>query len=334
MSKRMSSAKDRGIYDDYNNRSTSCSTEKPADGNRDTPEVNASMNYTNVEAAWFNENIINVLANINTDYSNTCKRLEDVRNSFTKSVEIFNKLNNVVNKLSTSTTKTTSHNEGKNTEIQIEELGDNKGDKTNENNDHDDEEDDISSSSEDSDDNEDSDYIVDNDSTEEEEEDSNNENDKYKTPKRARKHDSSFILPPEYDANDARWTLRHRNNHSEPGLTELVPNSGVFVNAIKLAYCKLAAKDCNSLARMLLLETYSDNALRVCSLLGAKCYTDLEKRSKSARPVLDQNAKIILLSFIKEHSRLKGWSQFDHHNVISAMTNKIQEMRIKYLKEK
>ncbi|CAF4932948.1 unnamed protein product [Pieris macdunnoughi] len=73
-----------------------------------------------------------------------------------------------------------------------------------------------------------------------------------KTPENSKLY--RFVLPPEYDADDTRWTLKYRKNL--PGLVELMPQSGVYVSSGYLNYCQQVSKDCKSLAPRLLTEMH------------------------------------------------------------------------------
>ncbi|KAJ8728323.1 hypothetical protein PYW08_016708 [Mythimna loreyi] len=132
-----------------------------------------------------------------------------------------------------------------------------------------------------------------------------------------------FILPPEYDESDSRWTLKYHK--SAPELVELLPDTGVYVNAVNLSTCKRASKDCNTLARNLMPEIFKMSALSTCSLIG--------RRTKGheiygVRPGLNKKARIVLMEFVKEYGLEKGW-QTNTNSILSNMRNKLRDARRK-----
>lgn len=136
-----------------------------------------------------------------------------------------------------------------------------------------------------------------------------------------------FTLPPEYDPNDSRWTLKHREKKS--GVVELLPNSRVYIDAIQLSNIKITSKDSKTLARTLLLEIFTENALSICSLTGKKANAfDLE--GTSVRPGLDEHARTVLLDYVKKHSAEQNWVEFDSQLISNTIRNKMQEMRGKH----
>ncbi|XP_059062748.1 uncharacterized protein LOC131855487 [Achroia grisella] len=137
----------------------------------------------------------------------------------------------------------------------------------------------------------------------------------------------SFILPPEYDPKDTKWTLKYRKRVT--GVVELVPNSGIYVNALGLANCKQKSEDCKTLARMLLSEVYSRNALSVCSITGKKPNA-YENRNDNVRPGLNEYAKMALLTYVEDYGRRKNWPLFDEHTILSTIRSRIQKIRMLY----
>lgn len=135
-----------------------------------------------------------------------------------------------------------------------------------------------------------------------------------------------FTLPPEYDPNDSRWTLKHREKKS--GLVELLPQSQVYIDAIQLSNCNIMSQDSKILARMLLLEIFTKNALSVCSLTGKKA----NAFEGPIRPGLDEHARTVLLNYVKKYAAEKNWADFDRQLVVNSIRNKMQEMRGKYKK--
>lgn len=136
-----------------------------------------------------------------------------------------------------------------------------------------------------------------------------------------------FTLPPEYDQNNSRWTLKHQKK--KKGLVELLPHSRVYVDAIKLGNCKRMSKESKTLARSLLLEIFSKKALSICSLTGKKANAfDLD--GTSVRPGLDEHARTVLLNYVEKHAIEKNWVKFDTVLISNTLRNKIQEIRGKY----
>ncbi|CAG17397.1 hypothetical protein CcBV_3.3 [Bracoviriform congregatae] len=90
------------------------------------------------------------------------------------------------------------------------------------------------------------------------------------------------------------------------------------------AHCKLAAKESKELARMLLVEIFSQSALNVCSLTSVRANA-FDISGTNVRPGLDEKARITILSFVKEHALEKNWSPFDSQSVINSLRSKIQD---------
>lgn len=147
-----------------------------------------------------------------------------------------------------------------------------------------------------------------------------------KTPKKKHYKLYRFVLPPEYDAYDTRWTLKYRSNL--PGLVELMPQSGVYVSCGDLKYCQQVSKDCKSLARRLLPQVFNRNALSVCSSMSEKAQASNNVGS-NIRPDLDDHACSVLLNFVLEHGLQRGWNT-DLQPILSTLHNKMQEIRFKY----
>lgn len=133
-----------------------------------------------------------------------------------------------------------------------------------------------------------------------------------------------FTLPPEYDPGDSKWTLKHKEKNQ--GLVELTPGSHIYVNAVQLSNCKRISKDSKTLARMLLVEVFSENALSVCSLTGKRAYA-YDLMGLRVRPGLDEHARNILLSYVEDYALKQKWVTFDKHTILTCLRNKIQEIR-------
>ncbi|CAH2088160.1 unnamed protein product [Euphydryas editha] len=131
---------------------------------------------------------------------------------------------------------------------------------------------------------------------------------------------AKFTLPPDYNPNNSKWTFRHR--YPKPELKELLRYSGVYVNAINLEHCNELATDYKSLTRLLMVEVFSDSALKVCSLTGAKasCFRGNET---DVRPGLDKDARAILVRYVEIYGEKQGWCTEDYRAIINAMRNKL-----------
>ncbi|CAH0725440.1 unnamed protein product, partial [Brenthis ino] len=132
-----------------------------------------------------------------------------------------------------------------------------------------------------------------------------------------------FILPPEYDPHDTRWTLKYPQHL--PGLVELMPQTGIYVSCGDLKYCQLVSKDCKSLARRLLTEVFNRKALSVCLSMSEKAQ-DSNNVGSNVRPGLDDHASIVLLNFVLDHGLQHGWNT-DLQPILNTLHSKIQEIR-------
>ncbi|CAG9568010.1 unnamed protein product [Danaus chrysippus] len=135
-----------------------------------------------------------------------------------------------------------------------------------------------------------------------------------------------FVLPPEYDPHDTRWTLKYRNNLL--GLVEITPQSGVYVSYGDLKYCQHVSIDCKSLARRLLEAIFNRNALSVCLSMSELAQASDNVRSNT-RPKLDVHAVTVLLNFVIEHGLQHGWNT-DLQPILNTLHSKIKELRFKY----
>nr|ACE75431.1 conserved hypothetical protein [Glyptapanteles indiensis] len=206
--------------------------------------------------------------------------------------------------------------------IEVDKNEDNDGD----DDDNDDHDDDNADDNADDDDNDDDNVIVDDDRN------TKNDTDEHKDKKvlkTTRGNIRTFVLPPEYDPDDTRWTLKYRENDPELNLVELIPQSNVFINSIKLAHCKRSSKDSKALARMLLVEIFSQVALSVCSLTGARANA-FDISGTNVRPGLDEPARMAILSFVEEYAREKKWGAYDSQSILNTLRSKIQEVRAKH----
>ncbi|XP_044591676.1 uncharacterized protein LOC123269855 [Cotesia glomerata] len=137
---------------------------------------------------------------------------------------------------------------------------------------------------------------------------------------------AKFTLPPDYDPNNSKWTLRYR--YPKPELIELLRYSGLYVNAANLKHCNESATDCKSLAQLLMVEVFSDSALKVCSLTGAKAIR-FRGIKTDVRPGLDKDARAILVRYVEIYGEKQGWCTEDHRAIINAMRNKLYSSRKK-----
>ena len=135
-----------------------------------------------------------------------------------------------------------------------------------------------------------------------------------------------FVLPPEYDAYNTRWTLKYQTNL--PGLVELMPQSGVYISSGDLLYCQQVSKDCNSLAALLLPQVFSRNALSVCSSMSEKAQA-ANNVGSSIRPDLDDHACSVLINFVLEHGLKRGWNT-DLQPILRTLHCQMEEIRFKY----
>ncbi|XP_063891259.1 uncharacterized protein LOC135116635 isoform X1 [Helicoverpa armigera] len=126
----------------------------------------------------------------------------------------------------------------------------------------------------------------------------------------------TFELPPEYDPADSRWTLKHKKYSLE--LKELIPESGVYINASSFEYIKTLAKNASDLVRRLMPEIFCDPALRVCSLKGEARVSYPNIR----RPGLDDNAVRTIIRFVDEYGAKKNWDKCGT-NIHSVMTHRL-----------
>ncbi|XP_044591653.1 uncharacterized protein LOC123269844 isoform X1 [Cotesia glomerata] len=136
----------------------------------------------------------------------------------------------------------------------------------------------------------------------------------------------TFSLPPEYDPNDTKWTLKYREN--KRGLVELIPRTGVYVKRKELKRIIRESNDGRMLARLLLTEVFNQNALRVCSWTGGKAKA-FNSANIDVRPGLDENARMVLLTFVEQHGKKCGWSMANTSAVMSTIRTKINDIRAK-----
>ncbi|XP_057336872.1 protein PFC0760c-like [Microplitis mediator] len=147
--------------------------------------------------------------------------------------------------------------------------------------------------------------------------------------KRKRFQSRTLTLPPEYDKNDSKWTLRYREY--APGLVELIEHTGVYINAVKLVNCKRLAKNSKTLARLLLVEIFTESALYTCSLTGVRAKAfDID--GTHVRPGLDENARTVLLTYVEQYAQANKWPKTANQSILNSIRNKMQEIRFKYNK--
>ncbi len=157
-------------------------------------------------------------------------------------------------------------------------------------------------------------------------ENQHNDNVSDKAPKKIHNNLQRFVLPPEYDPHDTRWTLKYRTNL--PGLVELMPQSGIYVSYGELKYCQQVSKDCKSLARRLLPEVFNRKALGVCLSMSEKAQASNIVGS-NLRPELDEHASTVLLNFVIDYGLQCGWNT-DIKPILSTLHSKTQETRFRY----
>lgn len=164
-------------------------------------------------------------------------------------------------------------------------------------------------------------FVIDIDDDDDEEEDNYESYARRKIPTR------KFSLPPDYDENNSRWTLKHHER--APGLVELIEHTGIYINAVKLINCKRLAKDAKTLARLLLVEIFTESALSTCSLTGARAKA-FDTNGTNIRPGLDEDARTVLLTYVDEYAQEKKWPNTDTTTILNSIRNKMQEMRFKH----
>nr|ABK57023.1 hypothetical protein GIP_L1_00370 [Glyptapanteles indiensis] len=152
---------------------------------------------------------------------------------------------------------------------------------------------------------------------------SNNVSDK--APKKKHNNLRRFVLPPEYDPHDTRWTLKYPTNL--PGLVELMPQSDIYVSYGELKYCQQVSKDCKSLARRLLPEVFNRKALGVCLSMSEKAQASNNVGS-NLRPELDEHASKVLLNFVIDYGLQCGWNT-DLKPILKTLHSKVQEIRLR-----
>lgn len=142
-----------------------------------------------------------------------------------------------------------------------------------------------------------------------------------------REQRGTFSLPAEYDPNDTKWTLKYREN--KPGLVELIPQTGVYIKRKELKRCIRESNDCRTLARLLLTEIFSHSALSVCSWTGGKAKA-FNSVNIDVRPGLDENARMVLLTFVEQYGKKNGWSIANTSAIMSTIRTKINDIRAKH----
>ncbi|CAG9788178.1 unnamed protein product [Diatraea saccharalis] len=130
------------------------------------------------------------------------------------------------------------------------------------------------------------------------------------------------VLPAEYDPNDTERTLKCKK--MVPGLKEVLPEKGIYVNCAKLMHAKRVSGDCKTLESLVLEEVFSKIALTVCSTWHEtkspnKCWIE--------RPPLYLAAWDILFNYVLRFGSQQDW-KIDTEEIIKAMDNKIYEIRI------
>lgn len=135
-----------------------------------------------------------------------------------------------------------------------------------------------------------------------------------------------FVLPPEYDPKDTKWTLKYRN--LESGLVELRPKTNIYVNFYELKRFEQESNSCQSFARRLLREVFKEKALGVCASL-TEMRNDHYRTRPDARPLLDPQGSSVLLNYIILYGSKRNWL-FTVPDVLNALDHDIKELRSKY----
>lgn len=125
----------------------------------------------------------------------------------------------------------------------------------------------------------------------------------------------------------AKWTLKHKGPGSS--LTELLPNSNIYVDGAEFVRSKLLAKDTKHLARLIFPLIFSKEAMNTCSY---SCYGPFGRRRKStdARPALDEHARIVLEDFVKKHAEESGWPIVSSKLINETLSCKLRTQRNYY----
>ncbi|KAG6465233.1 hypothetical protein O3G_MSEX015016 [Manduca sexta] len=124
-------------------------------------------------------------------------------------------------------------------------------------------------------------------------------------------------VPPEFDENDTRWTLRHRQ--PGPGLKELIENSEVHVEVDKLNRYTGMATSSEYLTKVLMTIIFTDEALSYCNMFA-------QKKNK-----LDNNAVNVLFEFVKGFASRKGLPAVDLVTFNDWVRSKLRSMKIQLL---
>ncbi|XP_047993714.1 uncharacterized protein LOC125232133 [Leguminivora glycinivorella] len=134
---------------------------------------------------------------------------------------------------------------------------------------------------------------------------------------------SHLNLPPDFDENDPTWTLKHREYRE--GLVPLRPTAKikVYVDCNALDKWKRSSSDCNELARHLLEEVFTSNALKVCSWTGRKGNNG---NCVHVRPGLYLYAREQLVTCVLTIGREKGWPA-DKQKVVKYLQGRLQTIR-------
>lgn len=76
------------------------------------------------------------------------------------------------------------------------------------------------------------------------------------------------------------------------------------------------------------MEVFSDSALKVCSLTGARatCFDYIET---DVRPGLDKDARATLIRYIEIYGREAKWCTEEPKSIINCMRNKLYSYRLK-----
>ncbi|XP_061714670.1 uncharacterized protein LOC133523207 [Cydia pomonella] len=136
---------------------------------------------------------------------------------------------------------------------------------------------------------------------------------------------SNFNLPPDFDENDPKWTLKHREYRE--GLVPLKPSAKikVYVDGNALDRWKRTSSDCNELARHLLEEVFTSSALKVCSWTGRRGNTG---NCDNVRPGLYLYAREQLVTCVLSIGRDKGWPNSNNkQRVVRSLQSRLQAIR-------
>lgn len=117
-------------------------------------------------------------------------------------------------------------------------------------------------------------------------------------------------------------TLRYTK--LEPGIVELVPNSGVYVSEKELTECQSRDDvDTSWFAKILLISIFNDEAIMECN------FSPSSNKNPRAKPALDWHARKVLLDYTIQYGKTRGWRPISRQRLIKCLNR-----RLSYIREK